>query len=335
VRILAGDSFIEVKMKAIQVKQPGGPEAMELAELPLPQPKPNEAVVKLAASGVNFIDVYFREGRYKAQLPITLGQEGAGTVTAVGSEAKSVKVGDRVAWTSVHGSYAEYAAVPEDRLVPVPQGVTDQQAAAAMLQGMTAHYLSHDTYPLKRGETALIHAAAGGVGLLLTQMAHNIGTRVIATVSTDEKAKLAREAGADEVILYTQSDFETETKRVTNGKGVDVVYDSVGKTTFEKGLNVLRPRGMMVLFGGSSGAVPPFDLIALSQKGSLYVTRPTLVNYISTREELVARSSAVFGMIAAGKLKLRVEYTYPLAEAQKAHRDLEGRKTTGKLLLIP
>lgn len=334
-RILPGDSFIEVKMKAIQVKQPGGPEAMELAELPLPQPKPNEAVVKLAASGVNFIDVYFREGRYKAQLPITLGQEGAGTVTAVGSEAKSVKVGDRVAWTSVHGSYAEYAAVPEDRLVPVPQGVTDQQAAAAMLQGMTAHYLSHDTYPLKRGETALIHAAAGGVGLLLTQMAHNIGTRVIATVSTDEKAKLAREAGADEVILYTQSDFETETKRVTNGKGVDVVYDSVGKTTFEKGLNVLRPRGMMVLFGGSSGAVPPFDLIALSQKGSLYVTRPTLVNYISTREELVARSSAVFGMIAAGKLKLRVEYTYPLAEAQKAHRDLEGRKTTGKLLLIP
>jgi NADPH2:quinone reductase len=332
---LPGDSFIEVKMKAIQVKQPGGPEAMELAELPLPQPKPNEAVVKLAASGVNFIDVYFREGRYKAQLPITLGQEGAGTVTAVGSEAKSVKVGDRVAWTSVHGSYAEYAAVPEDRLVPVPQGVTDQQAAAAMLQGMTAHYLSHDTYPLKRGETALIHAAAGGVGLLLTQMAHNIGTRVIATVSTDEKAKLAREAGADEVILYTQSDFETETKRVTNGKGVDVVYDSVGKTTFEKGLNVLRPRGMMVLFGGSSGAVPPFDLIALSQKGSLYVTRPTLVNYISTREELVARSSAVFGMIAAGKLKLRVEYTYPLAEAQKAHRDLEGRKTTGKLLLIP
>jgi len=335
VRILPGDSFIEVKMKAIQVKQPGGPEAMKLAELPLPQPKPNEAVVKLAASGVNFIDVYFREGRYKAQLPITLGQEGAGTVTAVGSEAKSVKVGDRVAWTSVHGSYAEYAAVPEDRLVPVPQGVTDQQAAAAMLQGMTAHYLSHDTYPLKRGETALIHAAAGGVGLLLTQMAHNIGTRVIATVSTDEKAKLAREAGADEVILYTQSDFETETKRVTNGKGVDVVYDSVGKTTFEKGLNVLRPRGMMVLFGGSSGAVPPFDLIALSQKGSLYVTRPTLVNYISTREELVARSSAVFGMIAAGKLKLRVEYTYPLAEAQKAHRDLEGRKTTGKLLLIP
>jgi NADPH2:quinone reductase len=225
--------------------------------------------------------------------------------------------------------------VPADRLVPIPDGVTDQQAGAAMLQGMTAHYLSHDTYPLKRGETALVHAAAGGVGLLLVQMAHHIGARVIATVSTDDKARLAREAGADEVILYTQSDFEAETTRLTGGKGVDVVYDSVGKTTFDKGLNVLRPRGVMVLFGGSSGAVPPFDLIALSQKGSLYVTRPTLVNYIATREELMSRSGAVFGMMVAGKLKLRIEHTYPLAEAQRAHRDLEGRKTTGKLLLIP
>jgi NADPH2:quinone reductase len=322
-------------MKAIQVKQPGGPEAMELVELPVPQPKANEAVVKLAASGVNFIDCYFREGRYKAPLPITLGQEGAGVVTAVGADVKSVKVGDRVAWTAVHGSYAEYAAVPADKLVPIPHGVSDHQAAAVMLQGMTAHYLSHDTYPLKRGETALMHAAAGGVGLLLTQMAHNIGARVIATVSTEEKAKLAREAGADEVILYTQVDFEAETKRITGGKGVDVVYDSVGKTTFDKGLNILRPRGMMVLFGGSSGAVPPFDLIVLSQKGSLYVTRPTLFQYIATREELMARSGAVFGMIAAGKLKLRIEHTYPLAEAERAHRDLEGRKTTGKLLLIP
>ena len=322
-------------MKAIQVKQPGGPEAMELVDLPVPQPKANEAVVKLSASGVNFIDVYFREGRYKAVPPFVLGQEGAGIVNAVGAEVTTVKNGDRVAWTGVMGSYAEYAAVPADRLVPIPDGVTDQQAAATMLQGMTAHYLSHDTYPLKRGETALVHAAAGGVGLLLVQMAHHIGARVIATVSTDEKTKLAREAGADEVILYTQSDFEAETKRLTGGKGVDVVYDSVGKTTFEKGLNVLRPRGMMVLFGGSSGAVPPFDLIALSQKGSLYLTRPTLVNYIATREELMARSGAVFGMIAAGKLKLRVAHTYPLAEAQQAHRDLEGRKTTGKLLLIP
>ena len=322
-------------MKAIQVKQVGGPEAMEVVELPVPQPKPNEAVVKLAASGVNFIDVYHREGRYKVPLPFVLGQEGAGVVTAVGADVKSVKVGDRVAWSGLLGSYAEYAAQPADRLVPVPQGISDQQAAAAMLQGMTAHYLSHDTYPLKRGETALVHAAAGGVGLILVQMAHNLGARVIATVSTEEKAKLAREAGADDVILYTQADFEAETKKLTGGKGVDVVYDSVGKTTFEKGLNILRPRGMMVLFGGSSGAVPPFDLVALSQKGSLYVTRPTLANYIASREELLARSGAVFGMMAAGKLKLRIGHTYPLAEAPQAHRDLAGRKTTGKLLLIP
>jgi len=322
-------------MKAIQIKQPGGPEAMELVELPAPEPKASEAVVKLAASGVNFIDVYNREGRYKVPLPFVLGQEGAGTVTAVGSDVKSVKPGDRVAWTSVLGSYAEYAAIAADRLVAIPAGVTDQQAAAAMLQAMTAHYLSHDTYPLKRGETALVHAAAGGVGLLLTQMAHHIGARVIATVSTDEKAKLAREAGADEIILYTHSDFEAETKRLTGGKGVDVVYDSVGKTTFEKGLNILRPRGMMVLYGGSSGAVSPFDPLMLTQKGSLFLTRPSLSHYIATREELTARSVAVFGMMAAGKLKLRIEHTYALADAQRAHRELEGRKTTGKLLLIP
>jgi len=322
-------------MKAIQVKQPGGPEALELVDLPVPQPKKDEAVVKLSAAGVNFIDVYYREGRYKASLPFVLGQEGAGVVSAVGADVKAVKIGDRVAWTGQLGSCAEYAAVPADRLVPIPAGVSDREAAAAMLQGMTAHYLSHDTYPLKRGETALVHAAAGGVGLLLVQMAHHIGTRVIATVSTDEKARLARDAGADDIILYTQADFEAETKRLTGGKGVDVVYDSVGKTTFEKGLNILRPRGMMVLFGFSSGAVPPFDLIALSQKGSLYVTRPTLAHYTATREELVARSGAVFGMMAAGKLKLRIEHTYPLSEARQAHRDLEGRKTTGKLLLIP
>jgi NADPH:quinone reductase len=322
-------------MKAIQVKQPGGPEVLELVDVPVPEPKANEAVVKLAASGVNFIDVYQREGRYKVPLPFVLGQEGAGVVTAVGSNVKSLKAGDRVAWTGLLGGYAEYASVSADRLVAIPAGVTDQQAAAAMLQGMTAHYLCHDTYPLKRGETALVHAAAGGVGLLLVQMAHNIGARVLATVSTEEKAKLAREAGADEIILYTKSDFEAETRRLTNGQGVHVVYDSVGKTTFEKGLNVLRPRGMMVLFGGSSGAVPPFDLIALSQKGSLYVTRPTLVNYIASREELMSRSGAVFAMISSGKLKLRIAHTYPLAEAQRAHRDLEGRKTTGKLLLLP
>ena len=322
-------------MKAIQVKQPDGPEAMELVELPVPQPKPNEAVVKLSASGVNFIDVYFREGRYKAALPVILGQEGAGVVNAVGTEVTTVKNGDRVAWCGLLGSYAEYAAMPADRMVPIPDGVTDQQAAAAMLQGMTAHYLAHDAYTLQRDATALVHAAAGGVGLLLVQMAHHLGVRVIATVSTEEKAKLAREAGADEVILYTKSDFEAETKSLTGGKGVDVVYDSVGKTTFEKGLNILRPRAMMVLFGGSSGPVPPFDLMALSQKGSLYVTRPTLGHYIATREELLARSGAVFGMITAGKLKLRMEHTYPLAQAPQAHRDLESRKTTGKLLLIP
>lgn len=284
---------------------------------------------------MNFIDAYQHEGRYKVLLPFVAGQEGAGTVAAVGAEVKSVKPGDRVAWSSVQGSYAEYAAVPADKLVTIPSGVDERQAAAAMLQGMTAHYLAYAVFPLKKGDTALVHAAAGGVGLLLVQMAHNLGARVIGTVSTDAKAKLAREAGADEIILYTQTDFESETKRLTGGKGVDVVYDSVGKTTFDKSLNVLRPRGMMALFGGSSGAVPPFDPIILSQKGSLFLTRPTLGHYTATREELEARAGAVFGMIAAGKLKLRIEHTYPLAEAQQAHRDLEGRKTTGKLLLLP
>jgi NADPH2:quinone reductase len=322
-------------MKAIEIKQTGGPEVLEVADIRVPQPKPNQAVVKIAASGVNFIDVYQREGRYKVALPFVLGQEAAGVVAALGAEVKSVKPGDRVAWHSILGSYAEYAAVPAERLVPVPESVSDQQAASLTLQGMTAHYLSYHAFPLKRGQTALVHAAAGGVGLLLVQMAHDIGARVIATVSSEEKARLARQAGADEVILYTQTDFEVETKRVTGGKGVDVVYDGVGKTTFEKGLNVLRPRGMMVLFGGSSGAVPPFDLIQLSQKGSLYVTRPTLGHYTATTEELQARASALFKMIAEGRLKLRIEHAYPLAEAARAHQDLEGRKTTGKLLLIP
>src|SRR5260221_1462343 len=322
-------------MKAIQIQQPGGVEALQLVDIPVPQPKPNEAVVKIAATGVNFIDVYLREGRYKAPLPFTNGQEGAGVVTEVGAEVKAVKPGDRVAWAGPLGAYAEYAAVPADRLVPVPAGVSDPDAAAAMLQGMTAHYLSHDTFPLKSGQTALVHAAAGGVGLLLVQMAHNIGARVIGTVSTEEKAKLAREAGADEVILYTQSDFEAETKRLTGGKGVDVVYDSVGKTTFEKGLNVLRPRGMMALVGGSSGAVPPFDLGKLAQKGSLFITRPTLFHHMASHEELQQRATDVMNMIGSGKLKLRIEHVYPLRDAQQAHRDLEGRKTTGKLLLIP
>jgi NADPH2:quinone reductase len=321
-------------MKAIQVKHTGGPEVLGLVELPVPEPKANEAVVKIVAAGVNFIDVYFREGRYKAVVPFVPGQEAAGDVVAVGSAVTDVKVGDRVGYTMVLGSYAEYAAVPADRLVKIPEGVSYEQAAASLLQGMTAQYLLYSTYPLKKGETALAHAAAGGVGLLLVQMAHNLGARVIGTVSTAEKAKLAREAGADDIILYTQVDFEVETRCLTNGKGVDVVYDSVGKTTFEKGLNVIRPRGYMVLYGGSSGAVPPFDLIHLSQKGSLYVTRPTLAHYIATREELEERSQAVFGMIAAGKLKLRIEHTYPLKDVAQAHRDLEARKTTGKVLLL-
>ena len=322
-------------MKAIQVKNPGGPEALELVDLPIPQPKPNEVVVKIAAAGVNFIDVYLREGRYKAPMPLVAGQEGAGAVTALGSDVKSVKAGDRVAWSGILGSYAEYVAAPIEGLVPIPPGVSDRDAAAAMLQGMTAHYLCYDTYPLKPGETALIHAAAGGVGLLLVQMAHNLGARVIGTVSTEEKAKLAREAGADEVILYTKADFEAETKRLTGGKGVDVVYDGVGKATFEKSLNVLRPRGMLVLYGASSGPVPPVDPMTLSQKGSLYMARTNLAHFTATRDELLRRSGVVFSMIAAGKLKLRIAYTYPLAQAQQAHRDLEGRKTTGKLLLIP
>jgi NADPH2:quinone reductase len=322
-------------MKAIQVQKTGGPEVLTLVDLPVPKPKANEAVVKIAAIGVNFIDVYFREGRYPAPLPFIDGQEAAGTVTEVGNEVKTVKPGDRVAYTGVIGSYAEYAAVPADRLVHVPDKITDQQAAAAMLQGMTAHYLVNSTYPLKKGETALIHAAAGGVGLLLVQMARNIGARAIGTAGTEEKAKLAREAGADEVILYTQKDFEAETKRLTENKGVHVVYDGVGKSTFEKGLNVLRPRGYMVLFGGASGAVPPFDPIALSQKGSLFLTRPSLVHYIATRQELEQRSSDVFSAVAAGKLKLRIGHVYKLEEVQQAHRDLEGRKTTGKILLVP
>jgi NADPH:quinone reductase len=326
-------------MKAIQVKQTGGPEAMELVELPVPQAKANEAVVKIEAAGVNFIDVYYREGRYQAALPFVLGQEAAGVVTAVGNDVRAVAAGDRVAYTMAMGSYAEYAAVAADRLVKIPAGVGAREAAAAMLQGMTAHYLAYDTYPLKKGETALIHAAAGGVGLLLVQMAHNLGVRVIATVSTEEKARLARAAGADEVILYTQVDFEAETKRLigekNGGKGVDVVYDSVGKTTFDKGLNLLRPRGMMVLYGGSSGAVAPLDPLLLTQKGSIFLTRPSLGNYIATPQELQQRAAAVFGMIREGTLKLRIEHVYPLAEARQAHRDLEGRKTTGKLLLLP
>jgi NADPH:quinone reductase len=322
-------------MKAIQVPKVGGVEVLTLVEIPTPKPKPNEVIVKIAAAGVNYIDVYFREGRYPITAPFIIGQEASGQVSELGTDVKDFKAGDRVAYTGITGAYAEYEAVPAERLVRVPAGITDHQAAAAMLQGLTAHYLVYSTYPLKKGETCLIHAAAGGVGLLLVQLAKNLGARVIGTVSTEEKANLAREAGADEVIFYTRQDFEAETKRLTDGKGVHVVYDGVGKTTFDQDLNVLRPRGYLVLFGASSGPVPPFDLSKLAQKGSLFVTRPTLVNHIASHEELIQRSTDILNMITSGKLKLRIEHLYPLREAQQAHRDLEGRKTTGKLLLIP
>src|SRR5437016_2246240 len=322
-------------MKAIQVQKTGGPEALTLVDIPVPKPKPNEALVKIAAIGVIFIDVYFREGRYPAPLPFIDGQEAAGTISEVGSEVKSLKPGDRVAYTNVLGSYAEYAAVPAEKLVRLPDGISEQQAAAAMLQGMTAHYLVYSTYPLKKGETALIHAAAGGVGLLLVQMAKRIGARVIATVGTDEKAKVAREAGADDVIVYTRQDFEAETKRLTDGKGVHVIYDGVGKTTFDKDLNLLRPRGYLALFGAASGPVPAFDPILLSQKGSIFLTRPSLGHHIATRKELEQRSREVFQQIAGKKLKLRIDHVYKLGEAARAQRDLEARKTTGKLLLAP
>jgi NADPH:quinone reductase len=322
-------------MKAIQVSQTGGPEVLELVDLPVPELKPNEALVQIKAAGVNFIDVYFREGRYPAPLPFTNGQEAAGIVTVAGAAVNSANIGDRVAYTSALGSYAEYAAVPADRLIRIPDQLDFNQVAAAMLQGMTAHYLSHSTYPIKSGETALVHAAAGGVGRLLVQMCKLIGARVIGTVGSAEKVALARDAGADDVINYTIQDFEAETKQLTNGKGVDVVYDGVGKATFAKDLNVLRPRGYLVLFGGASGAVPPFDLLELTKHGSLFVTRPSLQHYVTTREEQEQRATEVLEMIERGDLKLHIHKTYPLAEAQQAHRDLEGRKTTGKILLIP
>lgn len=322
-------------MKAIQVSQVGGPEVLKLVNRPTPDPKANEALVQIKATGVNFIDVYFREGRYPAPLPFINGQEAAGVVVAVGSDVRTLRLGDRVVYTSVLGSYAEYAAVPADRLVKIPNEFDFNQAAAAMLQGMTAHYLSHSTYPIKNGNTVLIHAAAGGVGLLLVQMAKNLGARVIGTAGSEEKAQLARDAGADEVIVYTKQDFETETRRLTEGQGVHVVYDGVGKDTFERDLSVLRLRGYLVLFGSASGPVPPFDLMQLTKHGSLFVTRPSLQHYVATRAELEQRSHDVLQMIVRGDLKLRIHKTYPLEQAQQAHRDLEGRKTTGKLLLIP
>ncbi len=320
-------------MKAIQVKRPGGPEAMELVDVPVPQPGPKQALVRIAAVGVNFIDVYFRIGLYKADPPITLGSEAAGTVEAVGAEVTEVAPGDRVAYAMTRGSYAEYAVVPSAMLVKIPTSLDFASAAAAMLQGMTAHYLTHSTYPLRPGDTCLVHAAAGGAGGLTVQMAKMRGARVFGTVSTEAKAEIARQHGADEVILYTQEDFDAAARRLTGGRGVDVVYDSVGVTTFEKSLNSLRPRGLLALFGQSSGPVPPLDPSILNAKGSLFLTRPGLGHYLLTRDELLWRADDVLGWVASGALKLHIGGTYPLAQAADAHRDLECRKTTGKLLL--
>jgi NADPH:quinone reductase len=322
-------------MKIIHVKQPGGPEKLEYVDVLTPAPGPKEALVKILAGGVNFIDIYFRMGLYKAELPVVLGNEAAGIVEAVGTEVTEVAVGDRVAYAMNRGSYAEYAVVPAWQLVKIPDGLDFRQAAAAMLQGMTAHYLTHSTYPLKEGDTALVHAAAGGAGRLIVQMAKMRGARVLGTVSTAEKEAIAREAGIDEVIRYTEQDFEVEAKRLTNNRGVDVVYDSVGATTFEKGLNTLRPRGMMALFGQSSGPVAPIDPNILNPKGSLYLTRPSLAHHCLTREELLWRAGDVLGWVASGKLKLRIEGVYPLSQAARAQIDLAGRKTAGKLLLVP
>ena len=323
-------------MKAIRVHAPGGPESMKLEEVATPTPAAGQAQVKLEACGVNYIDVYFRTGLYKGPaLPFTPGQEAGGTVAAVGPGVSEVAVGDRVAYTGVQGSYAELAVVPADRLVKLPQKVTAREGAAAMLQGMTAHYLACSTYPLREGDACLVHAAAGGVGQLLCQIAKLRGARVFGTASTEEKARIAREAGADDVILYTRQDFAAEVKRLTEGRGVQVVYDGVGRDTFDKSLDSLARRGLLALFGAASGPVPPFDPAVLNTKGSVYLTRPSLFHYIAEREELMQRAADVLGWIAAGQLRLSIGLELPLAEAAEAHRALEGRRTTGKVLLKP
>lgn len=322
-------------MKATRFHQHGGPEVLSYEEVEDPTPAAGEALVQLEAVGLNYIDTYHREGLYPVDLPCVPGVEGAGTVTAIGADVTDVAVGDKVAYAGAMGAYADLAVVPADRLVPLPDGVSAEDAAAVMLQGMTAHYLATGSFPLSPGDTALIHAAAGGVGLLLVQIAKMRGARVIGTVSTEEKEALARGAGADEVIRYTESDFESEVQRLTDNAGVEVVFDSVGKTTFDKGLNLLKPRGTMVLFGQSSGPVEPLDPQVLSQKGSIFLTRPTMVHYILTRQDLLDRSGEVLSWVGAGKLDVRVGARFALADAADAHRALEGRKTTGKVLLQP
>jgi NADPH2:quinone reductase len=320
-------------MKQIVVQQPGGPEQMQLADVPVPSPGPKDALVRVAYSGVNFIDVYFRTGLYKADSPVALGSEAAGTIEAVGGDVTGLAPGDRVAYAMTRGSYGEYARVPASQLVKVPDSVDLETAAAVMLQGMTAHYLTHSTYPLTKDSSCLVHAAAGGTGGLIVQMAKLRGARVFGTTSTEEKAREVRGLGADEVILYTSQDFEAEVKRLTNGRGVDVVYDSVGRTTFDKGLASLRPRGTMALFGQSSGTVPPLDPQILNTRGSIFLTRPSLAHHLLDRDELQWRAGDVLRDVGSGAVKVRISKIYPLARVADAHRDLEGRKTTGKLLL--
>jgi len=319
-------------MRAIQIRTTGGPEVMEAVEVPTPKPGAGQVLVKIEASGVNFIDTYLREGRYPAELPFIPGQEAAGFVAGLGGGVSGFAVGDRVAWNGTRGTYAEFACAPAADLLKIPDGISFLQAAAVLLQGLTAHYLSHDTYPIKAGETVLIHAGAGGVGLLLTQMAKRLGARVLTTVSTEQKAELSRAVGADKVILYTLESFVEEVKRQTDGDGLPVVYDSVGKTTFEDSLKCLRPRGLLALYGASSGAVPAMDPIRL-MAGSLYLTRPTLKDYVRRRSDLERRATDVFGWVARGELRVRIGATYRLEDAAQAHRDLAGRKTTGKVLL--
>lgn len=322
-------------MKAVRVKEYGGPEAMSYEEIDMPEVPNTHALVKVEAAGINYIDTYQRSGLYQVPLPTTLGLEAAGTIEEVGSAVEGFKTGDRVAYTSVPGAYAEYAAVPAEKLVHIPESVSFNEGAASMLQGCTAHYLSQSTYPIKSGDSCLIHAAAGGVGLLLIQMAKMAGAFVIGTVSTEEKAELAKAAGADEVILYSQQDFLAETKRITDGAGVNVVYDSVGKSTFHKSIDCLQRLGYMVLYGNASGPVTEFNPATLGPKGSLFLTRPTLFDYTADRESLEWRSNDIFNWIAEGKLKLRIEHFFPLSDVQNAHRALEGRQTTGKVILSP
>jgi NADPH2:quinone reductase len=320
-------------MQAARIRTPGGAEALVVEQVPVPEPGTGEALVRVEAAGLNFIDIYKRSGLYKVPLPATLGEEGAGSVVAVGSGVGELRPGDRVAWANALGSYAEYAVVPAAKLVPLPADVSTRDGAAIMLQGLTAHYLTHSTYPLREGDRCLVHAAAGGVGLLLVQIAKRRGAVVIATAGSDEKADLARSAGAAEAIVYTRQDFVAEVRRITGGRGVQVVYDSVGKTTFLSGFDVLAPRGMMVLFGQSSGPVAPLDPQLLNQKGSLFLTRPTLGHYIATREELLSRTRDLFRWIGAGQLEVRLSAEFPLRDVVAAHQALEGRRTTGKVLL--